>query len=270
MELSPFLYGLYKLAKYAVYPYSWIILLAILILLLTWLPASPSATRWLRRLSLISLILIIMLGSPFVGHNLISILEAWHPPVDPSTLRKADAIVVLSGGVAPKGSLRPTTEPSQITKERMLCGVDLYARGLAPSVILSGGDASIVGHGPVEAEAMKGFAVRLGVPDQALVVETHSRTTYENAVEVRRLIQPSTSVLLVTSAFHMPRAQYLFHQQGIQSMPYPCGYLSRNSPSLAWTWNPFLLIPTSSGLWINSLAISEFIGLLVYSLGGSG
>jgi uncharacterized SAM-binding protein YcdF (DUF218 family) len=270
MELSPFLYGLYKVAKYAVYPYTWLIVLIGLILLFTWLPASPRVTRWLRRLTLITLLLALFLGTPLVAYNTVGILEAWHPPRDPISLPKSDAIVVLGGGVAPQGKLRPATEPSQVTKERVLCGVDLFAHGLAPTLIMSGGDATAIGSGPHEAEAMKHFAVRLGVPDQAIMTETHSRTTYENAVEVHRLIQPSASVLLVTSAYHMPRAQYLFAQQKIHSTPYPCGYLSRNGPGVEWTWNPFSLIPTAGAFWQNSLAVSELIGLLVYSLGGRG
>lgn len=270
MELSPFLYGLYKVVKYAVYPYTWLIGLIGLILLFTWLPPSPRVTRWLRRLSLTTLLLALFLGSPLVAHNTVGILEAWHPSRDPSSLPKSDVIVVLGGGVASQGTLRPVTEPSQVTKERVLCGIDLFARGLAPTLLMSGGDATIIGAGPYEAEAMKRFAVRHGVPDQAIVTETRSRTTYENAVEVRRLIQPSASVLLVTSAYHMPRAQYLFAQQKIHSTPYPCGYLIRNGPGVEWGWNPFSLIPTSGAFWQNSLAVSELIGLLVYSLGGTG
>ncbi len=270
MELSPFLYGLYKLAKTAVYPYTWLIVLLGLIALLSWLPSSPRITRWLRGLSLTTVLLALLIGSPFVAHNTIGVLEAWHPPQDPATLAKADAIVVLAGGVAPKGTLRPVTEPSQITKERVLCGADLFARGLAPTLIMSGGDASTIGEGPAEAEVMKEFAVRLGVPAQSVVTETRSRTTYENAVETRRLIRPAASVLLVTSAYHMPRAHYLFAQQGIHSTPYSCGYLSRNGPGLQSLRNPFSFIPSSAGFWQNSLAVSELVGLLVYSLTESG
>lgn len=269
MELSPFFYGLYKVAKYAVYPYTWLLGLIGLILLFTWLPASPRVTRWLRRLSVTTLLFAFLLGTPLIGYNAIGLLESRHPPQDPSALPKSDVIVVLGGGIAPKGTLRPVTEPSQVTKERVLCGADLFLRGLAPTLIMSGGDASVVGSGPLEAEAMKQFAVRLGVPDHAIVIETRSRTTYENAVEVRRLIQPSSSVLLVTSAYHMARAQYHFSQQGIRSTPYPCGYISRNGPGLDWPVNPFWLIPTSGALWNNSLAVSEVVGLLVYRLTGN-
>lgn len=270
MELSPFLYGLYKVAKYAVYPYTWLIVLIGLILLFTWLPASPRVTRWLRRLSLTTLLLTVILGTPIIGNNAVGILEAWYPPQDPSSLGKVDAIVVLGGGVAPKGKLRPATELTQVSKERVLCGVELFTQGLAPTLIMSGGDARVFGVGPLEAEIMKQFAVRLGVPAPAIVTETLSRTTYENAVEVRRLIPPTASVLLVTSAYHMPRAQYLFAQQKIHSTPYPCGYLSRNGPGVEWNWNPFSLIPTAGAFLQNSLAVSELIGLLVYSLGGGG
>jgi uncharacterized SAM-binding protein YcdF (DUF218 family) len=269
MELSPFFYGLYKTAKYAVYPYSWLIVLLGLVMVLTWLPASPGITRWLRRFSVSAFSLAFVVGSPIVAFNSMGALESWHPPRSPADLPKSDVIVVLGGGVAAEGKLRPRTEPSQLTKERVLCGVDLFQRGLAPTILLSGGDATVIGVGPLEAEAMKQFAMRLGVPEQAIVTETRSRTTQENAAEVRRLIQPNTSVLLVTSAYHMPRSQYLFDREGIRSSPYPCGYYSRNGPSLETLLNPYSWIPTSGAFLQNSLAISEVVGMMVASLSGS-
>ena len=98
MELTPFLYGLYKLAKYAIYPYTWLVALAGLILILSWLPSSPGLTRWIRRLALTIFLLIWLLGNPVVASNLLGALEMWHPPKDPTALSRHDAIVVLAGG----------------------------------------------------------------------------------------------------------------------------------------------------------------------------
>ena len=268
MELTPFLYGLYKLAKYAIYPYTWLVALAGLILILSWLPSSPGLTRWIRRLALTIFLLIWLLGNPVVASNLLGALEMWHPPKDPTALSRHDAIVVLAGGTAAKGTLRPTTEPTAATKERLLCGIELYTRGLAPLLVMSGGDPSVIGEGPREAEAMKQFAVRLGVPEQAIVAENQSRTTYESAVGVRRLVNPQTSLLLVTSAYHMPRANQFFAGQGFSPTPYPCGYLTRNAPGWPSEWNPFDLIPNSGAFWRNTVAISELVGSLAYIVVG--
>lgn len=270
MELSPFLYGLYKVAKYAVYPYTWLVALAGLILILSWLPSSPGPTHWIRRLALTIFLLICLFGNSIVAWNLLGALETWHPPKDPTVLSKSDFIVVLGGGVAEKGSLRPTTELTPLTMQRVLCGTDLYSHGLAPTIVMSGGDSSVIGEGAREAEYMKRFALGIGVPANAIVVESRSRTTYENAVEVRRLLGDRASIILVTNAYHMPRAYRFFTRQGLSPTPYPCGFLTRNGPGLAGTWNPLSMIPNAGAFWQNSLAISEFIGIVVYSLVGSG
>lgn len=270
MELSPFLYGLYKVAKYAVYPYTWLATLVCIIMILSRFPSSPRTTRWIRLTALTAFFILFILGNSFVSTTLLGILEAWHPPKEPTVLSKSDFIVVLGGGVAEKGSLRPTTELTPLNMQRVLCGTDLYSHGLAPTIVMSGGDSSVIGEGAREAEYMKQFAMSIGVPANAIVVETRSRTTYENAVEVRRLLGDRASIILVTNAYHMPRAYRFFARQGLSSTPYPCGFLTRNGPGLTGTWNPLSMIPNAGAFWQNSLAISEFVGIAVYSLAGSG
>ncbi len=268
MELSPFLYGLYKLAKYAIYPYSWFVLLAGLMAVLACFPPSAWTTRWMRRAAFTVFGLLLLLGNSWVSHLVMGTLEAWHPPVDPATLSKSDYIVVLGGGIDEKGTLRPTTDLSAVGAERVRCGIDLYKRGLAPTVVMSGGDARVFGEGVLEAPIMKEFAVRDGVPASAVAVEDRSRTTYENLAHVRQLIGPGASLILVTSAYHMPRAYQLAAHQGLRPILYPCGYHTRNLPSWSMVGNLFDLIPNSTAFWHNSVAISEITGILVYKLVG--
>jgi uncharacterized SAM-binding protein YcdF (DUF218 family) len=115
---------------------------------------------------------------------------------------------------------------------------------------------------------MAQWAVRLGVPRNAIVAETKSRTTYENAAEARTLLGPST-VLLVTSAGHIPRAVALFNKQGFQVTPYPCGYLSKDRPEdLPDTFTPFDAIPQLGGLAAAEFLINEVMGFAAYWLTG--
>ena len=99
MELSPFWFGLYKLAKYAVYPYTWLIVLIGSLTLLLLLPQASKRLGWIRLAALLALLVAGGLGSPLVATQLIGPLEEQYPPFDMSAHQRFDAIVVLGGGV---------------------------------------------------------------------------------------------------------------------------------------------------------------------------
>lgn len=264
MDLTPFLYGLYKLAKYGLYPLSWIISLLGLLVLLAVLPHSPRRLRWIRLLSLGTLVLLCLLSAHITGSKLVGLLESWYLPFDPARGQHFDAIVVLGGGIRTKGTLRPTDELSDLTARRTTCGAELYLQGFAPKLLLSGGDPTVLGHGPRESPEMRRWAQRLGVPDQAIVIEDQSRTTYENAVYTKRLLGNAT-VLLVTSPSHLPRAVALFKKQGLSPTPAPCGYLSKNRPQDGWDeLDPFAFLPTANSLDLTTDAVTEVAGILIY------
>jgi uncharacterized SAM-binding protein YcdF (DUF218 family) len=263
MELSAFWFGLYKLAKYLTYPYTW--MLVIVILLVAVSLARVSARRWVVvRLLAVSLLLVLYgFATPLVAHVLIASLEQQYPPFDASLRRDFGSIVVLAGAVMEKGSLRPNNELAASSAERTVCGADLYARGYASTVILSGGDASIFSEGPQVAVEMKRLAMRLGIPEHAIVMETRSRTTYENAVETKRLIGAKPA-LLVTSASHLPRAAALFRRQGIEVTAVPCGYMAKDRTDEPWRFNPFDVLPNVTALEISTNAVQERVGIVFY------
>ncbi len=267
MELTPFLFGVYKLVKFAVYPFTWLFVLLGFLTILAVAPASPRRLRWIRILAVSTFLLFFLLGNPLVASTLMGFLESQYPPFDHSTTKKFDAIVVLAGGALSQGSLRPSTELTDSSTARTLCGANLYAQGFASQVLFSGGDATIFGQGPIEAMEMKRLAVRLGVPEQAIVLEDRSRNTYEEAIETERILGEA-SILLVTSASHIPRALGLFHKQGMDVTPYPCGYTAKDRPGDLWDNDPFDLVPGAEALSKSTKAINEITGIIVYWLGG--
>jgi uncharacterized SAM-binding protein YcdF (DUF218 family) len=267
MELSPFWFGLYKLAKYAVYPLTWITLFLSLATLLAIFPSSPRRHRWIRRFAIAAFILLFLFSNRIVTHTLLGLIEEQVPPFDSSTVKRFDAIVVLGGGIAPKGSLRPTDELSSVALERTLCGVHLFAKGFAPRLVLTGGDAMIFGSGVEEATVMKRIAQQLGVREEAILLENQSRNTYENAVHTKRLLG-NASILLVTSAIHVPRASALFRKQGLDVTPYACGYVAQDLPWSGWSGDPFDFLPDDRALRLSTEALSEIVGILVYWAAG--
>lgn len=268
MEMTPFLFGVYKLVKYAVYPLSWVVLLLGVTALLSLLPPHPTRHRWMRMSSLVALLLLVAISSPFVANQLIGTLEAWYPSPAIGPTDRYDAIVVLGGGTENKGTLRPAVELTSYSLTRTTCGVDLYLKGYAPKLVLTGGDGSIFGSGPKVAPEMKRWAHRLGVPEHAIVTEEDSRTTYEDAIGTMRLLGPA-SILLVSSASHLPRATALFTRQGFRVTPAPCAYVAQNKPRDDWNdLNIFDFLPNDRALQHSQDAIVEMVGFAVYWMTG--
>ncbi|MEK6617946.1 MAG: YdcF family protein [Nitrospirota bacterium] len=267
MELSPFLFGLYKFVKFAVYPFTWMFVLLVIMTILAALPASPRRLQWIRILAVSTVLVVYLLGNPLVSGALLGLIEEQYPPFDRSTTNRFDAIVVLGGGVGGKGSLRPSDQLSGLSMEQTICGAELFAQGFAPRLLFTGGDATIFGHGPKEAVEMKRLALRLGVPEEAIIVEDRSRTTFENAVEVKGILGRD-SILLVASASHVPRAVGLFRKQGLETTPSPCGYRVKDRPGEGWDVNPFDLLPEVGALRKSTTAIDEIVGTIVYWASG--
>jgi uncharacterized SAM-binding protein YcdF (DUF218 family) len=126
----------------------------------------------------------------------------------------ADAIVVLGTPVRPDGQL------SGVGEERVQTGVELWRRGFAPVLCISGGGPGrIIPDHPREADAMAARARALGVPDDALRVERESLSTAENARHTASLLaaEGRRRVWLVTQPFHTRRARAWFRRAGLEA-----------------------------------------------------
>ena len=138
-------------------------------------------------------------------------------PELPEDLR-AEAIVVL--GNRPPTDGRGRVEPE--TNRRVERGVELYQRGHAPILLMTGGTAP---RGDVESEVMRALAIELGVPERAIRIETKSQNTIENARLTKKLLseQGETTrrpeIILVTSPCHLGRARRLFECAGFEVRP---------------------------------------------------
>lgn len=256
----------YKLIKSAVFPLTWIWICMLATAVLLFCRQTVARGHIARITSALGAALLYAFSTPPVSANLAAILEQAYPPFEQSRGAAFDAIVVLTGDLSPKAGMRPVTELNFSTLQRTICGVDAYLMAVAPKLLLSGGATS--GLDFVDAREMALFAKRLSVPDHAMVLEESSRNTYESAKEVRRILGARASVLLVTSAMHLPRAMRLFETQGLRAAAYPCGY---QTALKAGTWpglEPGYFIPSTLALARSTAAINEFVGLLVYRLAG--
>lgn len=123
----------------------------------------------------------------------------------------ADAIVVL-------GAAQYVGRPSPVLRARVDHAVSLWERGLAPTLILTGGTG--VGDTTSEAAVARKYAMSKGVPDHAIVIERHGRTTSQSMQAVARIMEDreKNTVILVSDPFHMLRLSILARRFGL--VPY--------------------------------------------------
>jgi uncharacterized SAM-binding protein YcdF (DUF218 family) len=222
-----------------------------------------SLARAGRRLVIASLILLTFVGYSPIGNIPILPLEQRFPAWDDSR-GAPDGIVVLGGAVTPDVALARNDVALNEAAERMTATVELARRYPNARIIFSGGDASIAYSGN-EAEAALRLLERLGLAPGRVVAENQSRNTVENAVYSKRLASPKPGErwLLVTSAFHMPRAMGIFRTAGFLVEAYPVDWRTRGAQDAL---RPF---PTlADGLGRTDTAVREWAGLVVYRLTG--
>jgi len=219
--------------------------------------------------------LIWLCAMPLSSRQLIWGLEDRAAALTPQRLPRADAVVVLGGG------LRPALPPRQGVEvaeggDRLVRGMQLVRRGLAPLLVTSGGRVSFTGHDPAPPEALwaRDLAQELGLPADRILINPGSRTTAEEARDIGTMGRRRgwTRVLLVTSAFHMPRSLATFQRRsGLTVVPVACDY---QLPDRAHYGKPTLgntlksLVPDAEALYLSTLALKEHLGLAIYRLRG--
>ena len=139
--------------------------------------------------------------------------------------READAIVVFAGGAG------ESAEAGGGYQERVRQAVDLYQAGYAPTLIFSSGFI----YAFREAEVMRGLALDLGIPREAIVLEEQSGNTYQMVANVRDIARREglRRVLLVSSPYHMRRALATWRRQApeidVIATPGPSRYYSHGN-----------------------------------------
>lgn len=172
-------------------------------------------------------------------------------------------IIVLGGTISSsRGQVRFTDGAARLTKAVALARLHPEAR-----LVFSGGSAQLTGTvRRTEADDAAQFFAEMGIAPSRVVLENRSRNTLENARETASLIAPKPGErwLLVTSAYHMPRAMGVFRKAGLDVEAFPVDYHSGGNwkdfirPAHRWSWN-FALADD---------AAKEWIGLMAYHLAG--
>jgi uncharacterized SAM-binding protein YcdF (DUF218 family) len=213
------------------------------------------AARWCLGIAIICIMAVTFLP---VAAVLIRPLEQGVPA--PGRLPDAiDGIIVLGGAISPTLTHAYTKPQLGEDAERLTELIALARQYPQAKVIYSGGSGVLTGEPIPETEATRRFLVGQGFAASRVVFESESRNTYENAVYSRRLARPRAGErwVLITSAFHMPRAYGTFLKAGWEVIPYPVSY--RVKP--AFTID-------ERGYEPLGVAVREWIGIAAYRITG--
>ena len=242
--------------------------LLILITLLFW-----KKRRFAKTLLIISLVVLFLGGNKYVAYTLARSLEWKYLPADiPAS---ADVIVVLGGATEPALAPRPEVELNAAA-DRLVHGAALYRKGVSEHVLLSGGDIDFLSlSSDSPASDMESIMEMLGVPADAIWLQGKSQNTYEDALYSCQMIKEkgAKTVILVTSAIHMPRAVAVFEKQGCDVIPSPADFtVTEAAWSNLWAsdWQEVLinLVPSYSNLSLVTKTLKEYIGYWTYQLQG--
>ena len=238
-----------------------------LMLVLALSGAALARTRFARagwRLTVGSLLVLAVGGFSPLGNVLMLPLEQRFPAWD-AARGPPDGIVVLGGSISPEVSAARDVVALNEAAERVTVAVELARRYPSARVVFSGGNGALVPGERTEAEAAQRLFESFGIAPARVIAEDRSRNTVENAVFSRQLAMPKAGErwLLVTSAYHMPRAVGVFRQAGFLIEPYPVDWRTRGPQDTLR-----LFSSASEGLARTDTAVREWVGLAVYWLTG--
>jgi uncharacterized SAM-binding protein YcdF (DUF218 family) len=202
----------------------------------------------------------IALGLSPIASYVLTPLEERFPPFRDDG-RPVAGIVLLGGSVEAADSASRGMIVSNESAERVLDTIQLAHRYPKARILISGGGGTVFGDGAAEAPIVAAYFKSIGIDPARILVEDRSRTTSENAVFSRELAKPREGErwLLVTSAWHMPRAVGVFEKAEFPVTPYPVDFRTGGGRN---THRPFAFV--SEGLRRLDLGTKEWAGLIGY------
>lgn len=215
-------------------------------------------------LAMVSTLLIFFCGLSPVANWVILPLEQRFPSPTLDDGR-VDGIIVLGGSVMADETMMRGQLVVNEAGERVIVMGDLARRFPSARIIFSGGGGTLIREGYAEADAVRAYAATLGVDPTRIEIESQSRTTWENAVLARQIVTPKPGErwLLVTSAWHMPRAVGCFRNADFSVTPYPVDFRTRGPQDVTRTF-----AFTSEGMRRLDTGAKEWFGLIAYWLAG--
>jgi uncharacterized SAM-binding protein YcdF (DUF218 family) len=208
-----------------------------------------------------SAFLLYLASTPLAARWAAWTLERENPPAAVERLPAADAIVVLGGAMyATQGDDGSTHLYSRHASDRFETALSAYRAGRAPLLVFGGGGTGVPGT-PTEGEWNRRRATERGVPADAALAAGVARFTSDESASVAAVLhgRGARTVIVCSSAMHLPRAAEHYRRLGFDVIPLPCDFATRGAAE-GWSWA--LLIPRGVALAQTDAAAKEWLGRL--------
>ena len=220
--------------------------------------------RFKRKLRWLAFILLLLLSNSAL-FNLVS--RAWEEhPVNPKVLDGNHRIVVVLGGMASENKYNGLPRFSQ-SSDRLWQGLFLLKQNYADTLIISGGLGYLFDKQKSEGVLLNEYLTDIGIKNDSILIESASRNTFENARNTALLFRQNNipqKIILVTSAFHMPRARACFEKQGFDLEVFPADPVSSTRPM---NWKDYF-IPSAGVIAQWEVLFREWAGMMMYKING--
>jgi uncharacterized SAM-binding protein YcdF (DUF218 family) len=201
-------------------------------------------------------------------------LENRYPPLlNMNEVGEVDTIVLLTGAAWEDPDIPLTSRVGETSVSRLLETIRLFHLIPDARVVISGGPLDRDKRDTPVSLIVGNLASALGIPGERILLETNSTNTYENGVEIKKILGGKPFVL-VTSASHIPRAVAVFQKLGLSPIPAPADFrVIRNKPRSFLSTGGLLkemisTLPSSNNLAHSERALHEYAGFIWYWVRG--
>jgi uncharacterized SAM-binding protein YcdF (DUF218 family) len=242
-----------KVLLFLLFPINWII-----VFLLIAIFSKPPKRK--KRCYITAFVLFVIFSSPLL---LYLFAKNWDIYPEPLEKGKVYSAVIVLGGFS--GEDKNGDGVFNSYADRFIEGLQLKEQNKASHILISSGNGNLHASSFREGTWAKSILEEFNLPDSTILIEHQSRNTFENAAFSKKLLAQKhlpPPYLLVTSAWHMRRAQYIFKKEGLQVIARPSGPVTGNQKFDFWG----SLIPDAGVMSEWTYYLKEVIGVVVAHL----
>jgi len=243
------LFILSKILLFLIKPIVWIFVLLIFAI-------GSKADNQRKRFAISALVAFLVFSNSYIIGKIINSYEAGYPK------KQNYEVGIVLGGFS--GLNKRNNEIAfNGASDRLFQAISLYKKGQLKQLLISSGSANLINKQTKEADLAVNYLKMIGIPDSAILKENRSRNTIENARYSLALIEQTnpraTKILVITSAWHIPRAKLIFDKLAKQKIEY---YPTNFSGNTEFELSDFV-IPNVGALGAWEMLFKEWIGLTV-------
>jgi len=219
-----------------------------------------------RRALRIAVAILFVISNPLISNIVAKLYET--KGVEVASLTSQYDYAIVLGGFANLDSPYDDDRLNLgMVPNRLSQTIDLYHQKKIKKIVLSGGNGNLVGNQENEALNTAEYLRRIGIPNSDIIIDEKSRNTYENfkySKELLKNVDNTSKILVITSAFHVPRSRLIAKKAGVKCDFFPTDFFYED-----WELAPSkIFIPDEDRMKMWQVLIKEWFGLLAYKLRG--